>query len=112
VVFTRKNSDALTGLVKKFDANRDLKSFVVYLSDDEKMEETLKAYAKTNSLKRTVLTIDNVSGPKSWKISKDAEVTVLLYKEHEVAANFAFGPGELTTAATEKVLGALPKILK
>jgi hypothetical protein len=102
----------LTGLVKKIDAKSGLKSFVIYLSDDENLEETLKSYAKDNHLKRTVLAIDNVSGPKSWKISKDAEVTVLLYKEHEVQANFAFGPGGLTEAASEKVLEALPKILE
>ena len=102
----------MTGLVKKIDAKSGLKSFVVYLSDDEKMEETLKSFAKDNHLQHTVLAIDNVSGPKSWKISKDAEVTVILYKEHEVQANFAFGSGGLTAAGAEKVLGALPKLLE
>ena len=101
----------MTGLVKKLDAKSGLKSFVIYLSDDEKLEDSLKSFAKDNQLKKTVLAIDNVAGPRSWKISKDAEVTVLLYKEHEVQANFAFGPGGLTNAGAEKVLAALPKIM-
>ena len=102
----------MTGLVKKIDATKNLNSFVVYLSDDEKMEDTLKAYADKNEFKQTVLSIDNVAGPKAWKIAKDAEVTVILYNKRKVESNFAFGPGELNPAGVEKVLADLPKILK
>jgi hypothetical protein len=102
----------LTSLVKKLDSKEGLKSFVVYLTDDEKMEDTLKDYATKNGLKHTVLAIDNVAGPKDYKISKAAEVTVLLYNKRKVESNFAFGPGELNSSGVEKVVADLPKIVK
>jgi hypothetical protein len=100
-------------LVKKVDAKgKDgLKSFVVYLSDDEKLEDQLKDYADKVGLKNTVLTIDNVAGPKAWHIAKDAEVTVILYNKRNVEANHAFKAGELNSAAVEKVVADIPKVL-
>jgi hypothetical protein len=39
-------------------------------------------------------------------------VTVVLYREHEVKANHAFRPGELTPDACQAILADLPKIVQ
>jgi ABC-type uncharacterized transport system substrate-binding protein len=103
----------LTSLVKKLDAEgaHGLKSFVVYLSDDEKLPEELKTYAAKIGLKNTILAVDNVTGPQSWTIAKEADVTVVLYNKRNVEANHAFADGKLDAKGVAKVLADLPKIL-
>jgi hypothetical protein len=115
VVFARKIDDNLTSLVKKLDkASKDksFNSFVVLMTDDENAETQLKKLAETNSIKKTVLTIDNPAGPPAFKISKDAEVTVLLYNKRKVEANHAFAKGQFSTKGIDAVLSDVPKIAK
>ena len=109
-MFARKNSDALTSLVKKIDADKDINSFVVYLSDDEKLPAELEKFAETNKLSKTILAVDNVAGPKAWAIAKDAEVTVILYNKRKVEVNHAFASGKLDDAGVAKVVSDLAKI--
>jgi glycerophosphoryl diester phosphodiesterase len=113
MIFTRKTSDALTSLVKKIDtqSNKKLNSFVVFLSDDEGLGDTLKDWAEKEGIKRTVITIDNVAGPKAYNVAKDAEVTVVLYNQRKVEANHAFKAGELNAKGIDAVIADLPKIL-
>jgi hypothetical protein len=115
VVFARKPSDTLTSLVKKFDAavgEKKIKSFVCFLNDDEKLPDQLKELAKTEKIKNTPFTVDNPAGPNAYKIAKDADVTVLLYKAHTVEANHTFRKGEFTPAAVEMIVKDLSKITK
>jgi len=117
MIFAREVSDPLTSLVKKIDAetasNKKAKmgSFVVFMSDDEKLGDALKNLATKESIKQTILTIDNPAGPKSYNVAKDADVTVVLYYKHKVMANYAFKKGELNDAAITKILADVPKIL-
>jgi len=112
-VFARKDSESLTKLVKQLDAasSKGVKSFVIYLSDDENAPKNLKAYADKNDIKNTVLAVDNITGPKAWAIAKDAEVTVVLYNRRKVEANHVFGEGKINSQGVEAVLADLPKIL-
>ena len=116
MVFAKEASDGLTSLVKKLDKatadNSSCKaaSFVVYMSDDKDLEEKLKKLADNEGLKNTVLTIDNAGGPKNMKISKDADVTVVVYLKKETKANFAFKKGELNSAQVDKVIAEFGKI--
>jgi hypothetical protein len=118
VVFARDMSAPVTSLVKKIDAatakhsKEKMASFAVFLSDDENLEKKLKEFAEKEKLEKCALTIDNPSGPEPYKIAKDAEVTVLLYVDKNVKANYAFKKGELNDAAIAKVLKDLPKILE
>ena len=41
------------------------------------MEKSLKDLAEKEKLTKVVLTIDSPAGPEDYKISKDADVTVL-----------------------------------
>jgi hypothetical protein len=107
----------LTSLVKKVNEVNDkegkkMGSFVVVLSDDEKMEQKLKDLAKKEDLKKTVLTLDNPTGPRGYKISKDADVTVILYKNKTVKVNKTYKKGEFKDADVEEILKDLPKILE
>jgi hypothetical protein len=114
-VFARQPSGALTSLVKQLDAatgEKKIKSFVVFLNDDEKLADQLKDLAKSEGIKGTVFAIDNPAGPKDYNIAKDADVTVLLYSKHKVVVNHAFRKGEFNEAAAAKVAGELDKITK
>ena|SRR5437660_1150130 len=113
MVFAREISDGLTSLVKGLNEktdNRSLNSFVVLLSDDEGAQTKLEGFAKSNKVDKTILAIDNVTGPKAYNVAKEADVTVVLYNNRKVAANHAFKKGELNQAAVEKILSELPKI--
>lgn len=112
-IFARKDSDALTGLIKQLDAagSKGLKSFVVYLTDDENRPTQIKAFAEKNGVKNTVLAIDNVTGPKAWTIAKEAEVTVVLYNKRKVEANHSFAEGKLDSKGVTAIVNDLPKIL-
>ncbi len=117
MLFARELDGPLLKLIGKLDAatekNRQeqMGSFVVFLSDKEGLEKELAAVAKKAKLKHTVLSIDKPAGPDGFNVSPEAALTVVLYREHDVKANHAFRPGELTEAAGEKVLADLEKIL-
>lgn len=110
-MFAREVTPDLTSLVKKLDTaiadSKDVKcaSFVVVMTDDtDKMEKDLKALAEKEKLSKVVLTIDSPAGPEDYKISKDADVTILLYKKKEVVKNMAFAKGKFDAKAADGVL--------
>lgn len=118
MIFARGISDSLTSLVKKIDEatakNKDKKmgSFVVFLNDDEDFGDKVKAAAEKAGVKNCIMSIDNVAGPKAYKIAKEAEVTVVFYNNRKVEVNEAFKKGELNAKAVEKLISQLPKILE
>lgn len=118
MIFARKITPALTSLVKKIDEATaknqgcSMGSFVVFCSDDEELEGKLKQLAKKEGLKHTVLTVDNPTGPRGYDIPKEADVTVILYKQKQVKANHAFRKGEFKADDVQKILKDLPKIVK
>ena len=107
----------MTSLVKKIDEATDkhsdcrMGSFVVFCSDEEGLEKKLKDLADKEKFKHIVLTIDNPSGPNKYEIAKDAEVTVVLYTQQKVKANYAFKKGELKEADINKIVSDVSKIL-
>jgi isopentenyl diphosphate isomerase/L-lactate dehydrogenase-like FMN-dependent dehydrogenase len=115
MIFARDVTGPLTSLVKQIDkingSNPGMGSFVVFCNDDEKLADNLTDLAKKQGLKKTVLTIDNPTGPQAYKIAKDADVTVVLYNKRNVKANFAFRKGELNDAAVEKIVSAVKEKL-
>jgi len=109
MVFARGTSDNLTSLVKKLDKTK-VNSFVVFLNDEEGFDDKVKALAEKEGIKKTILAIDNVAGPKAYNVAKDAEVTVVLYNARKVEANHAFKKGELNAKGIEAVIADIPKI--
>jgi hypothetical protein len=116
MIFARETSPELKALVKKLDAacakNSKCKmgSFVVFCSKEDGIEAAAKKLAKDTDLKKVVLCIDNPAGPKGYKVSKDADVTVVLYVDRTVKANYSFKKGEMKDKDIDAVIKDLPKI--
>jgi hypothetical protein len=117
MIFAREVSEPLTKLIKKLDeatgknTNNRMGSFVVFLSDDEGLQSKLKELAKNEQLQNIILSIDNPAGPERYNVNRDADVTVVLYNQSKVKANYAFKKGQLKDKDIEKVCADLPKIL-
>ena len=119
-IFTRSLTDNLAGLVREVDArieeNKDekLAGFVVLLTDDpDKAEADLKAFAEKHGIKNVPLTyFDGVAGPASYKVAKEADVTVNLWVDKSSKANHAFAKDELNEKTIATVLADVPKILE
>lgn len=116
LIFAREINDPLTGLVKKLDEvnakNGRMASYVVFCSDAEGLDKKLKELAASQKIQKTGLAIDNPTGPGEYHIARDADVTVLVYRNKTVSANLAFKKGEMMDADADKVLAELAKILK
>ncbi len=119
VVFARNPEDAeVQKLIAALDAatvknsKAEMGSYVVFLVEDEKKQEsTVKEIANKNGLKKIVLSIDSPQGPSKYNISKDADVTVLLYTERVVKANYSFAKGKLDDKAIDAVVADVAKIV-
>lgn len=115
MIFAREVTPELTALIKKIDAataasSGKMGSFVVFLSKGEDLEGKLKTLAKDAGLKETVLAIDNPAGPKGYKVAKDADVTVVLYRDRTCKVNYAFKKGEMTSKDVAAIAASLSKI--
>src|ERR1051326_127794 len=102
MIFAREISDPLTGLVKKINAatasnsEQNLGSFVVFLSDDDKLAEKLVDLAKKEKIDDTILGVMEAAGPPEDHVNADADITVVLYTKRTVKANYAFKKGKMT----------------
>ena len=102
----------MTSLVKKVDAlieankAKQLRSYLVLLADDaDEAEETLKELGKKNNISNVKLTVfDGIAGPPKYKISKDADLTVLHWKGRVVAKNNAYTKAEFNGDAIKEVI--------
>jgi hypothetical protein len=118
-VFTREMTDEVKDLVKKVDTkvgeNKDKKmaAFVVVVTEDpDTVEPKLVALAKDSKITSTPLTIvEGATGPPNYDLSKDAEVTVMMWVDSEVKVNQAFAKGKLDKKAIESLVAETKKIL-
>lgn len=117
MMFARDLSEPLVQLIAKVDEatakhrKADMGSFVVFLSNSEALEGKLREVGKKLGLKHTVLSMEAPPGPEDYKVARDAELTVVLYRDHVVQANHAFRKGDFHAKAIERILADLPKIL-
>ncbi len=116
LVFGRKITDPLSSLIKKLDAEvgknkaARLRAVVVMLSDDDELERKLRELGERQGIEKVSLAI-MPDGPKHYKLSQEADVTVILYQRFKVEANHAFRKGELNDKATEKILADALKLV-
>lgn len=115
MIFAREVSDNLTSLVKKLDkATADSKgkkgSFVVFCSDEEKLEGQLKDLAKKEKLSNCILSIDTKKSGPYDNFAAEADVTVMLYTGRKVTANHTFKKGELKDKDIEKIAKAFEEL--
>src|SRR5262249_22234720 len=117
MVFARNLNPQVATLIKRLDDatqkndKANMGSFAVFCSDKEGLEGTLKDMAGKQSLKKLILAIDNPAGPQGYDISKDADVTVVLYNEFTVRANYAFKAGELNQKGIDSIVADVSKIV-
>ena len=118
-IFARNADDpVLQKLIVSIDeatvknAKAELNSYVVFCSGDDKLEAKLKDLAEKSKLKELVLSIESDTGPEKYNINKDAEVTILVYKDRIVTANFTFEKGKLSESDIGEVLSGITKIVK
>ena len=121
IVFGRTGDDAMTHkLLKAIDAETvkhakaDMFSFAVFSGDKAKLEPQLKDAAKQAELKKLVLAIEDAADPipPKYNLSKDADVTVILYVDRVVKANYSFAKGKLTEKDIAAVVSDVSKIVK
>jgi hypothetical protein len=82
-----------------------LKAFVVFMSDNPDAAETqLKKAAATGKISQNVpLTVFQTSeGPDNYEISKDAEVTVMLWNKSKVTQSKGFAKDQKLSAEDVK----------
>jgi hypothetical protein len=119
-IFTRKMDAEVQALVDELDSvvgangEKQMAAFVVVLSEDEEADSaTLTKVAKEKSIEHTPLTIyEGVTGPPAYKIAKDADVTVLMWKGQTVKVNHAFAPGKLDEKAVKAIVADTKQILE
>jgi hypothetical protein len=119
VVFARSLSEPLGKLVAKIDKEvnenkkADLRGWVTFLSNDQPtLDPQVMEWGKKYAVRKMPLGVfESETGPPSYRLSRDADVTVLLFVKQKVVANFAFRSGELNDERTAEIVKTLPKIL-
>lgn len=119
VIFARHLGDPLGKLVKQVEkAVQDnqaakLNAWVTFLHKDQaSIDGKVVEWGKKHAVSAVPLGVfEDEGGPPSYRLSKDADVTILLFVNRKVVANFAFRADELTDARAEDVMKALPRIV-
>lgn len=118
VVFARSTSDSLGKLMAKLDAqgiaNKDTgcKVWMTLLAEKADLDALAKWAQKSGIKSAPVGAFEDADGPPSYKLHKDADVTVILFTKQKVVANFAFRAGELDDKAIESVMKAVPELFE
>lgn len=119
VVFARTLSDPLAKLVSQLDKGlkekqtAGLRAWVTFLGEDQTaLDPKIVAWAQQHAIRAVPLGVfEDAGGPPSYRLSRDADVTVLLFVKRRVAVNFAFRSGELTEDRVKDVVKSLLRIL-
>jgi hypothetical protein len=120
IVFARNLSDPLGKLVRGLDKaladhkDAELRAWVTFLSDDQTaLDPKVVEWSKKHSVRRVPLSVfEDVVGPPSYLLGRDADVTVLLSVKQKVVRNFAFRAGELNDERIAEILETVPQITK
>ena len=119
-VFARTVDKELAALIKQLDKamveHKDAKfaSFVNLLGEDaEKLAEEGHKFAHENKIENVALVVpvDTKTGPESYSINPDVDLTVIVYNKGKVIASHAFEDGKLNEEAVEAVMKEAEKML-
>ena len=100
VVFVRTLSEPLAKLLAKLDAEADarkgagFKAWMTQLADTADLDALAKWSQKQGLKSLPVGAFEDADGPPAYKLAADADVTVLLFVDRKVKANFAYRTGE------------------
>lgn len=115
IVFARNAGDALGKLAGKLDkalaAHKaaELRSWITFIGKDEQtFDRPLLDWSKQHGLKSLPIgTFKEEDGPPTYRVARDADVTVVLFVRQKVEATFGFRDRELTEEAVGRVLEAV-----
>jgi hypothetical protein len=119
IIFARSLTEPLGKLAARLDqaaADGVVPQFRAWLTllDDGKrpdLERRLVAWGLQHALKTMPLGIfEDEVGPPSYRLSHEAQATVLLFVKQKVVANFAFRAGDITDAKIAEVIRALDQL--
>lgn len=117
IVFARKLSDPLGKLLIKGDAwlaglPKDAGAcWMTMLGEKTVTLDNLSKWAKEAGIKSVPVGVyDDPIGPPSFKLSDEAEVTILVYINRKIVGNFAYRAGELNDDAIKSIAEALLKL--
>ncbi len=120
MVFAHKTDSGLISLTKQLDnlvaKNKEKKmgSFVSLLGDkSDDLKSAAKQFVDDNKIENVAVVVpeENAKGPSDYKLSTDADVTVLIYVKGKVEANYALSAGGLTDDTIKKIVADTSKIL-
>ena len=115
LVFARSTSKSVAELVKKLDATvakagqEKMGAAVIFLSSEDNIKDSVSNMQKDAGVKNVSLAVDGPKGPEAYKVSKDADVTVILYNKKKVVANHSFD--KFDSEGVEKVAGSLSRLM-
>jgi hypothetical protein len=120
VVFARTLESSLGKLCQQLDRavvehkNADLRAWVTFLNEDQlSFDPKVVEWSKKYALRNVPLGVfEDVGGPPSYRLARDAEVTVLVFVKQKVVANFAFRQGEPNDQHIAAIMKTLPKIVR
>jgi hypothetical protein len=117
IVFTRSVSEPLAKLVVACDeavgakAKDGVRGWMTVLGEKTIAVDDLGRWAKQAGLKTMPVGVfDDPVGPPSYKLADDADLTVLLFVDHKVIANFAFRKGEFDEAASRQIVEEVKRL--
>ena len=98
VVFARQLDESIGKLARQLDKalgdykKEDLRTWITFLSDDQTtLDPKVVAWSRKYAIRNLPVSIfEDLDGPPSYKLSRDAEVTILLSVKQKVQKNFAF----------------------
>jgi hypothetical protein len=119
IMFARTPSEPLAKLHARINQavidhkKSDLRAWTTFLSDNQPvLEPKLVEWARQHGFSSISLGVfEDVDGPPSYRLSREADLTVLLSVNQKVVANFAFRQGELTDERIKAIVESLPKIV-
>jgi hypothetical protein len=125
LIFAREVSDPLISLVKTIDrqlegapnfrgSNEKPGVHVVFCSDDPGLKQQLDRLIAREGIRNVVLSIgkDRSNGPRRYKVAREAELTVMIFKDQDnVIANHVLDSLDLTAEKGAEIVKTLKQVL-
>jgi len=119
ILFAKTPDDSLAKLAAAIDKalvthkDAELRSWITFLSADQSsFDPKVVDWSRKAGLKGLASGVfEDVQGPPSYKLGKDADLTILLSVKQKVVRNFAFRSGELDAKKIDEIVAAIKDIL-
>lgn len=120
VIFARTLNERLAKLARGLDKAMiehkpsDLRCWVTFLNEQPlEFDPKVVQWGQQQAIRNVPLGIfEDLDGPPAYRLSRDADATVLLFVKQKVVANFAFRANEMTDEMIAEVLKAVPQLAK